>query len=241
MRRAQKMLAWLAFGAASLSAAAHADERALQLRAAFGVGAHSRSFVRSGETMPNAYVPAIEGSLGLVIKPAADFSLAISASYQTGLWLTVTELPPFALANEVSVRSQRLALNIAPSWRIGSQTRIGFALGGSIRSFWPEDRALQTPRYNLVGPHVRGELLTAIAGPVRLRVTPELQWLMLIEEDASPGTQGAAVGGELVLELSLGPMRALALCYRESHALLARGASFRDVERYLTVRIEEAF
>lgn len=240
MSRARTMLAWLAFGALGLSAGARADERTLQLRAAFGVGVHSRSFVRPGKAMPNAYVPAIEGNLGLVIGPAADFSLAITASYQTGLWLTATELPPFALANEVSVRSQRLALNIAPSWRIGSQTRLGFALGGSLRSFWPEDRALQTPHYNLVGPHVRGELVVALGEPLRVRVTPELQWLFLIEEP-SAGTTGAAVGGELTLELSLGPLRTLALSYRESHALLARSASFRDVERYLTVRIEEAF
>ena len=107
-----------------------------------------------------------------------------------------------------------------------------------MRSFWPDDHALQTPRYQLVGPHVRGELTTTLTGPLRLRVTPELQWLVLIEDDTA-STQGAAIGGELALELALAS-RTLALCYRESHALLARGARFLDVERYLTLRIEEA-
>jgi len=232
---------WLSL-ALSVPAGAQADARSLQLRAAVGVGAHSRSFTRPLEvgttTLPAAYVPAVEGSLGLVVWPEGDSSWAVTLSYQTGLWLTVTEVPPFANANEVSARSQRLALHVAPSWRVASRTQIGFALGASLRSFWPEDHALQTPGYSLFGPHVRGELAAALFGPLRLRVTPELQWLVVLNEKK---TVGAAIGGELLLELSLNARRTLALSYRESHALLAHGARFRDVERYLTMRIVEAF
>jgi hypothetical protein len=247
-RTLQALCTWLALGAAGVPAAALAQDQEpaqLQLVAALGVGAHSRAIVRptdtGTQTLATSYVPAVELRLGVVAWPDADFSLAISVHYQTGLWLTVTELPQFALANEVAVRSQRMALSVSPSWRLAPQTRLGFVLGATLRSFWPEDRSLQTPSYNLVGPHARGELAIGLAGPVRLRVQPELQWLLLIDEHANSPTQGAAIGGELALELRWGPSRTLALSYRESHALLARGARFRDVERYLTVHIEEVF
>ena len=254
-RRGLRIIAtWLALGAASASATASADDHEaeaplLQLRPLVGIGAHSRSFQRPTETgtqtLATAYVPAIELGLRVLLWPSEDFSLAIEASYQTGLWLTVTELPAFALANEVSVRSQRLALGIAPSWRIAAQTRLAVAVGGTLRGFAPDDRALQTPSYSLLGPHLRAELSGPLYGLLSVRVSPELQWLIAIEQRVADGgntaAMGAAIGGEIALELALGSQRTLGLSYRQSHALLMRAARFHDVERYLTLRIEEVF
>jgi hypothetical protein len=60
---------------------------------------------------------------------------------------------------------------------------------------------------------------------------------------AGVSSLGVALGGDAGLDLRLSQVWEVAINYRESHAVLSstRGASFLDVERYLTLRVIGSF
>jgi hypothetical protein len=215
-----------------------------------GVGWSTRSFQRpsklgGGQTLDASVIPAVEVGLRVVAWPAGDFSLIFGVHYQTGLGLIITEKPPFALANEVHARSERVEVTIAPSWRVGS-FRLAVPLGGSMRTLWPGVHTLLTPGYSLVGPLARVELSGRLAGPISVSLGPEVQWITLIDaalRAEGVRTQGLAFGAEATLSVELSLVWSLALNYRESHALVSsyRGPGFEDVERYMTLRAQGSF
>jgi hypothetical protein len=218
-----------------------------------GIGWASRSFERPTKSGPQAlataFAPALEVGLGVVAWPDDAFSLSVTLHYQTALGLTVTELPPFALQNEVHVRSERLSLSVAPTWRLGSSSRaprLAIPLGATVRTFWPGAHELMTPGYSLVGPHARIELIASLTGPITLIIGPEVQWIIAIDDRIKRegvSSQGLAIGGQLSLNLELSAAWSLALHYRESHAFAdaVGSVSFKDVERYMTLRIVGTF
>jgi hypothetical protein len=210
-----------------------------------GVGWSSRSFQRptsmGKQVMPNAFVPALEVGLRLFAWPEADFGLTFELNYQTGLGLVVHEAPPFAAVNDVPVRSEHVQLSIAPSWRLGP-VRLNIPLGAAMRTLWPGIHTSMTPGYSLFGPFARLELLVPILSQLVLRLGPELQWIVSIDQlikQEGVNSHGFAVGGEGDLSFAFTPNWALGLHYRESHALVGSNSSvsFTDVERYMTLRI----
>jgi opacity protein-like surface antigen len=210
-----------------------------------GIGIAMRSFERPAsagvQKLSASAVPGAEVGLGVTAWPAASFSLGFNLAYQTALGFVIEEQPPFALPNRVHARSERVALEIAPSWRVGTAVRVGVAIGGTMRTLWPEAHMLMTPGYSLIGPHARLELQVRVTDALTLRVAPEGQWITLIDESlraTGVSPQGVAVGGEAGIHYALSSHWQAGVSYRESHASIAtnRGSQFQDVERYLTVR-----
>ena len=168
------------------------------------------------------------------------FCRSSSLRTKTALGFTITESPPFALANHVRARSERVALDLAPTWHFGS-VNIGVAVGASARVLWPEAHLLMTPGYSLIGPHARLELSARLSERLSFRVAPEAQWIVLIDQDLKAtgvSSQGLAVGAEAALNITVSEHIQLGVSFRESHALIAtnRNTQFQDVERYLTLR-----
>jgi hypothetical protein len=101
---------------------------------------------------------------------------------------------------------------------------------------------LLTPRYIIVGPYARAELEFHLTGGLSLRVGPELQWIVHFSKELTNNgvkMQGIAVGGEASLHLALGAVFGLDLSFRQSTAManVNYGPTFRDVERFLTLRL----
>jgi hypothetical protein len=214
-----------------------------------GLGFTMRSFRRplNGGTqeLESSVVPAAEAGLLVTAWPEASVSLEFRLIYQSALGFSVTEHPPFALENQVRARSERFALDLGPAWSLGA-ARLGLSVGGSVRTLWPEVHTLLTPGYSLVGAHGRLQLVTPIAGPVVLRIGPEMQWIMHVDDlllESGVHSQGLALGGDVVVTVALSKILSLGLSYRESHALIPtnRGVTFTDVERYVTLRVTGTF
>lgn len=186
-------------------------------------------------------VPAAEVGLRVVTWPQSNFSLAFNLVYQSAVGFTVTEPAPLALDKQVRARSERVAVDVAPHWRRGSMD-FGVAVGGTMRTLWPEVHTSQTPGYSLVGPHVRLELNVGLGPMLYLRVSPEAQFIILIDQslrDAGVSASGVALGGDMGIEARLSSAWSLGVNYHEAHALLGVSRpdlSFADVERYVTLR-----
>jgi len=183
--------------------------------------------------------------------PREEFSFTVLLRYQTSLGLTIEERPPFALRNRIDARAERAELSVAPAFRPGSSTTapaLAFPVGFGLRSFWPEVHEMMTPGYTLLGPQLRAELVLPLGDVLALRVGPELQVIIAIDESIRAegvDRSGLAYGGEAVLRLRLGPVFALELTYRQSHAVVATfwtgRADFEDVERFATGRSSGGF
>ena len=231
----------------------HSDGRLLLVRPFAGVGLTSRSFQRptaeASQSLASAFVPAVEVGLYVSAWPDSTFSLSLSLHYRTSVLLTVTEATPFAVRNRLSVRSEQIELSVIPSLRLGesaSDPRIGLSLGACARTFWPSEHTLMTPGYTLLGPHARIELILPAFEHWTIRLAPEAQWIVAIDaalRRSGVARQGVAWGGEASLTLAFTPTWAVGIHYRESHAMAGgpAGRPFRDIERYLTARIEGTF
>lgn len=225
------------------------DQPTLQVEPFLGGGLATRAFERptpiGAQRMKTTVVPALDTGLRVTAWPNAAFSLSVLLHYQTSLGMSTREAPPFALDNEVSVRSEHVELSAAPTIRLGDDPgalALAFPLGFSLRTFWPEVHKLMTPGYSLGGPLVRAELVVPVRDLLVLRLGPEFQWIVMVDRVLTAdgmASQAVAIGGEATLALRLSPWFALQLHYRESHALapndVAGGQSFSDVERYLTL------
>jgi hypothetical protein len=190
-------------------------------------------------------VPAAEVGLQVVLWPEDAFSFGINLVYQSAIGYAVTERAPTALDKEVRARSERVALDFAPTWRLGG-LQLGAALGATIRTLWPEVHMSLTKGYSLIGPHARIDLGITLGKALSLHLSPEIQSILSIDKElreAGVSSVGVALGGDAAANLQLSPVWEVAINYRESHAMLSstRGASFLDVERYLTLRVIGSF
>jgi hypothetical protein len=225
------------------------DEPALEVEAFFGGGMATRAFERptltGAQRMGTTVVPALDGGVRATAWPKAAFSLGVLVHYQTSLGMSTREQPPFALDNEVGVRSEHVELSAAPTFRLGEDSgglALAFPIGFTLRTFWPEVHHLMTPGYSLGGPLLRAELVVPLRDVVVLRIGPEFQWIVMIDHvltDDGMASQAVGIGGEATLAFHLTPVFGLLLHYRESHILAPNdtegGQSFSDVERYLTL------
>jgi hypothetical protein len=214
-----------------------------------GMGMGTRSFRRptmmGSQTMNEQ--PFVAADVGIVFRawPERAFSWAFLLRYRTSIGLQVKETPPFALPNYVSVRADELELSAAPTFRFGATTtapRLAIPVGGQLRGFVPDVHNLQTPRYIIVGPYARAELEFHLTDGLSLRVGPELQWIVHFSKQLTNNgvkMMGIAVGGEASLHLALGTVFGLDLSFRQSTAManVNYGSTFRDVERFLTLRL----
>jgi hypothetical protein len=192
--------------------------------------------------------PAAEIGLRVLAWPSADFSFFVNLVYQSALGFSVTERPPLALEKEVRARSERVALELAPRWRLADgKLDLALPVGATVRTLWAEVHLSQTPSYSLVGPHVRAELRLVLSDSLSLRLAPELQYILMVDQDvvnAGVSSQGVALGGDASVDAQISRVWSIRINYRESHALLSasRGnVSFEDVERYLTLRAVGSF
>jgi hypothetical protein len=192
--------------------------------------------------------PAAEVGLRVTSHPNAPLSFYVHLIYQSALGFSVTEHPPLALPKEVRARSERVALEIAPRWHfVSSKLDLAIPLGATIRTLWAEVHTSETPSFSLVGPHVRVEAAFSLGDRVSLKLSPELHYIIMVDQDlktAGVGSSGPALGGDASVDARLSETWSTGINYRESHAILApaRGSvTFRDVERYLTLRVVGSF
>jgi hypothetical protein len=228
------------------------EERAVLLQASAGMGVGSRGFSRPHELgeqqLPDVAFPAAAVALRVEGWPDAPFSLTGLLRYRTSLGLEVQEHPPFALPNELGARAAHTELSVAPTFRLGDDRarafRLAVPVGLSVRSFWPDIRELVTPGYSLLGPFVRVELIAPLPPWLLLRVGPELQAILVLDQHmkkAGLEGQGLALGGELGVEV--GPFLSwlsLELSYRESHAWVGNrsdGPDLADAERFVILSV----
>ena len=169
---------------------------------------------------------------------------------------TAARLPDLARAGGTArsaVRAARTTSTFAPSasssprrrrftWATGRPQRSWlFPLGFVFRAFVPEVDYLLVSEYSLGGPEVRAELWLHLGEYVTLRLGPELQWIVVVDdalrrEDVTGS--GLALGGQGTLEGKIGPVFRVALAYRESHTTVpGTRSNFRDTERFFTVRV----
>jgi hypothetical protein len=145
------------------------------------------------------------------------------------------------------VRTQDVALSAAPAVRLGDgphDPTLAFPIGFGFEAFTPETDQYGVVEYSFGGPFLRPELWLDLGEQVSLRVGPEAQWLLVIDNALRRqkiGGQGLALGGQGSIEARLGSVFRLALVYRESHASIGgtRG-DFSNVERFLTARLAGA-
>lgn len=227
---------------------AAAPARAIKVQAGAGFGFGTLSYVRptaaGTQKLPSTPFAAAEFSLRTRIRPEAAFALDVLLYYQTSVGFTVQLDPLFALPERIDVRDQRGEASIAPVVRLGSVSSdpaLAFPLGVAFRSFAPRVHQFAIADYMLGGALARAELRLQLGDWVDLQAGPELQWLFMVDssfKDEGACCQGFAVGGQGAVQARVGENLRVALAYRQSHAFVpAGGWRFKDVERFLTVRV----
>lgn len=216
--------------------------------AGVGLGAGSLSFNRptgtGAQELPQTAFAAVDLVLRLRAWPDDGVALELQLAYQTSLGLVLRRDPQFALPEDVHVRAQRVELTAAPAVRLGDapgDARLAFPIGFAFRAFVPEVDYLLISEYSLGGPELRVELWLALGDYLELRVGPELQWIMLVDDALrreGVDATGLAFGGQATLEGKVGPTLRVVLAYRELHSgVPGTRTDFSDTERFLTARI----
>jgi hypothetical protein len=225
-----------------------APERAISLHAAAGLGVGTLAFTlptaQGVQRLPDTPFPAVELALRVHAVPRARVSLETLLAYQSSLGLELLLEPQFSLPERVDVRAHRLELSFAPVLRLFAKdgdVALAFPIGFAFHAFVPESHQYPTLAVHAFGgPQLRTELWLKLGELVRLRIGPELQWIVLVDgamRGEGACCQGLAVGGQGVLEASVGPVFRVAFAYRESRTFVPVVSRFEGVERFLTARI----
>ena len=220
----------------------------LSVTVAVGAGVGTRRFRRPTplgvETLPESEFPAVDAAVRVRGQLADHYALEVLVRYQGSLGMTVESQPPFALPVEHAARSQRVELSVAPVMGLGDGAlAVSPHIGASLRGFAPDVRDQPTPAYYLVGPHLRLDLIVPVLRGLDLRLGPEAQWIIGINDSITEdgaGDSGLALGLEALVALELGERFGLELAYRQSHARVGHaedGPDFEDVERFATLRV----
>jgi hypothetical protein len=210
-------------------------------------GATCRSVELTGidgvRRLETGWVPAlaleVRGGLGGT-RAWAD----LVARYQSSAHTFGVQRSPDRTSQVVStpIRSHRFEAGVRPSLRFGaSEASVAGAvlLGYGVRAF-SSAAELQMPRFTEHGPLARLELDVPLMGSqLRLRIAPEFQAFVsmsrAVRRVGATDNLGMALGGEASLQLQTFEWLALAIHYRESHAIVhsAFANPFRDVERFV--------
>jgi hypothetical protein len=214
-------------------------------------GATNRSIDMTGleglRRLNTGWVPAI--SLETRAAVGGDSAwVEVAARYTTSVHTYGTQQSPDPTSQVVStpIRSHRFEGGVRPSLRFGASDASlsgGLFLGYGLRAL-SSTVELQMPRFTEHGPLARLELDIPVIGNVlRLRIAPEFQALLSISRAVRRLGQtesfGMAFGGEASVRLQLIDWLALAIDYRESHAIVASASTdpFRDIERFVLLTI----
>ncbi len=220
----------------------------LLLAAGGGIGTRDLDLPRDGvvyQTRTGVF-PAVDLGFALEHDLTRAWVLGVYARYQTSIGLRISEQHTGGQTRMQHLRSHRLELAVAPSWRFGGvgegSSRVSLRVGYGLCDLRPEVH-LETPGYGLGGPFARAELQVALGTPrVRVRLGPEAQWIVQVgKELAHDGfaTSGFAIGGAAALEVSLGKGWIVDATLSELHAWLgsAQRESLRDASRFITARL----
>ena len=219
----------------------------LVLHAATGVGVGTLSFARpiaqGVQRLPATAFAALELALRAHAWPHDALSLETLLAYQTSIGLELQFDPLFGLPEEIDVRTQSFEVSAAPVLRLGEEDSgiaLAFPVGFAFRSFVTEVHEFPVAGYGVGGPLLRAEFWLRLGELVRLRIGPEAQWIVIVDgpmRREGACCQGVAIGGQGVLEASVGPVFRVAFAYHESRAFVPLDYRFEDVVRYLTARI----
>ena len=225
--------------------------RSVAFRIGAGLGAGTLSFKRPSvprpQRLPESAFAAAALELHLQAYPDDSFSIDFELEYQTSLGFVVQIPMLFALPQNVNARMQHVALSAAPMFRLGDQKgspTLVFPIGFGFDAFVPEVDEYGVLEYSLGGPFLRAELRADLGESIGVRLGPELQWIVLIDDalrNEQVCCQGVAVGAEGSIEARIGSVLRVSLAYRESHASLPSARyEFSNVTRFLTARIAGA-
>jgi hypothetical protein len=226
---------------------AQANPWSLRLSAELGAGARNIDLPIDGvvyQIRPGLF-PAV--GLGFELDHAASSAVTVGLllRYQSSIGHGIVERHTDGSGHRMDVRSHRLELAVAPTFALDASRTWSLcaSAGYAISNFRPEAHHLQTPAYSLDGPHLRVALqLAPWQGVIRLRVGPEIQWIVHVGqdlEDRGMAARGLGLGGEAAIELALGRRWILGATYREMRVWLdsAQVERFEDVARFITARV----
>jgi hypothetical protein len=248
MTRRVRWGAWLgAAFAATWAAPAFAWE--LRLAAGAGIGTRALDLPRDGvvyETRTRIF-PAADLGFALEHELSTAVRLGLRARYLTSIGLRITEQHTGGSTHTQNLRSHRLELSLAPTFRLDARGRwqLSAAIGYGGCDLRPEIH-LQTPGYGLAGPFLRVELQFPLgADRVRLRLGPEAQWIVQVGRELTHegfANSGLGAGGTAALEVVLGKRWIIEAAYSELHAWLdsPQPESLVDVSRFVTARLSGA-
>jgi len=219
-----------------------------------GLGLGTRGYERpfDGQLQVLETTPFVAADLALRLRrcatdcPTAHYALDFLLRYQTSLGMQVEAPMLFALPGEVSARSSRVELSVAPLFRLGSAASspsIAVPIGAMLRAFQAEHRDLPLPSYSLFGPHLRVEGRLPLGDTFELRAGPEAQWVAVIGnrlQDEGTAGSGFGLGFEVAASADVGSGLGLELSYRQAHAFASGeggAADFEDIERYATLQL----
>jgi hypothetical protein len=224
-----------------------ANPWSLRLSAELGAGGRNIDLPRDGvvyQIRPGLF-PAV--GLGFELDHAASGAVTVGllVRYQSSIGHGIVERHTDGSGLAMDVRSHRLELALAPTFDLDASRTWSLcaSVGYAISNFRPEAHHLQTPAYSLDGPHLRAALQVAPwQRVVRLRVGPEVQWIVHVGqdlEDRGMAARGLGLGGEAAIELALGRRWILGASYRELRVWLdsVQAQRFEDVARFITARV----
>lgn len=214
-----------------------------------GLGMGTRAFSLPGPLTPVRLDTALFPAAGLALQgrylPRAQGRLSWlgAAEFWTSMGLNTRDARPDGTVRDSASRAQRLELQGGLGYRLGRARHAPVLepeLAWAFR-FFSADASLSLPDFSLSGPLLRlGLQLPMAAGRLWLGLSPELQWLAVVDgdlKDLGVNPMGATVGWAIEAGVHALPILDVALHYRESHALLgAADGEVDDIERFVTLQ-----
>lgn len=217
----------------------------LRLFAGAGVGGRNFEWPGNGERLAVQTGAFAAVDLGLSFWLAASERLWIgpALTYQSSLGAQVDEAHIAGASDELAIRSHRFEGLLAMTVRLGQEG--GFwivpAVGYGLRNMRPEVHHLLTPTTTLAGPLLRLAVRIPIGATFALRIAPELQWILVVEqlEDLGLHDSGVAFGAELGVEVAVGGDLSVEVAAHGSQARVSSelGATAVDGEQIVTARV----
>jgi hypothetical protein len=231
---------------AAKSEAATEPSWSLRLSGGFGFGTRDFDLPRDGVIYESRTGIFPAADLGFELDHAASdhVGVGLHLRFQSSVGLSIVEQHTDGSERAQDLRSQRLELAIAPTFRFDTNGRWALltSIGYGISDLRPEVH-LETPGYFLAGPHLRAELQIPLAGErVRLRLGPEVQWIAHVGQELvhrGVAKSGFGAGGVAAVEVMLGRRWTVDASYRELRIWVdsSEAGAFEDVARFVTARL----
>lgn len=218
----------------------------LRLSGGFGFGTRDFDVPRDGVIYEHrtGIFPAADLGFELDYAASDHFGVGLHLRFQSSVGLRIAEQHTDGSARAQDLRSQRLELAIAPTFRFDARGRWALftSIGYGISDLRPEVH-LETPGYYLAGPYLRAELQIPLAGDrVRLRLGPETHWIAQVGQELEHrgvAESGFGAGGAAAVEVMLSRRWIVDASYRELRIWVNSSdvGSFEDIARFVTARL----